>query len=240
MNLICISFVLILLTLIYGHKYLSSYEWKKIRNILSNVQTNHDDQVKIKKVIFDKYKYRTYHKAKEFKLLNKHVTQKISVSNLSYSALVGLVNAINNFDSEQSVNFARFSDKFIFDNLINYVITLQQNYTKLENYVKSENCTKLEHYTNPDKHHLDIRKWYEPYWSCIDNELSEPTKQILNLKFSQSFDKIRSNFEIAKIMNCSESEVNDQIIESTQFIGKKVKKVYDQGCEIFIYKTNKI
>lgn len=234
MNLFCISFILILLTLVCGHKYLSSYEWKKIRNILSNVQTNHDDRVKIKKIIFDKYKYRTYHKAKEFKLLNKHITQKISVSNLSYVALVGLVNAINNFDSEQSVNFARFSDKFIFDNLINYVITLQQNHTKLKNYVKTENCTKIE------KHHLDIRKWYEPYWSCIDSELSEPTKQILNLKFSQSFDKIRSNCEIAKIINCSEIEVNNQIIESTQFIGKKVKKVYDQGCEIFIYKTNKI
>ena len=94
---------------LYG--YISEEQARKQESILTK-------KYKIKRIIYDRYKYRTYIKAKEFKLLNKHMTKNITTEQLGYFALVGLVNSINNFDPASPVNFARVSDKYINANLV--------------------------------------------------------------------------------------------------------------------------
>jgi len=132
--------LVLLLSLIFsviGYKYLSPQHWKIIREKLQNDKLQPDKKYKIKRIIYDRYKYRTYIKAKEFKLLNKHMTKNITTEQLGYFALVGLVNSINNFDPASPVNFARVSDKYINANLVEGTLKImtrnKRNIDKLKN-----------------------------------------------------------------------------------------------------------
>jgi len=82
-----------------------------------------------------------------------------------------------------------------------------------------------------------LYKWYVPYWEYINKELSENAKKIFKLKYSNKFDVIRSNIEIASILNCSEHEVKKNIIDSSDLISKKITFNYKIGHDSFIYKT---
>lgn len=210
-----VTFVLILclflITVIVGYKYYSPNQWVNIRKKLKDNNILPKEKAKIKKMIYKKYKYRTLIKAKKFKSLNKQMTSNISVKQLGYYALDGLADSINNFDPSNRMNFARFSDKFIDDKLKSGAFSIKNVNKSIE--------------------------WAEPYWTCINNELSPAAKKIITLKFSKSFDKIRTNSEISKISNISEAEVNKIIIDSLDFIRKKIKFNNSIGYELFIDRT---
>jgi hypothetical protein len=212
-----ISYILILflvfITGIFGYTYLSSNKWKTIREKLQDENILPEEKGKIMELIYHKYKYRTYIKAKKFKLLNKQMTSNISVKQLGYFALTGLVDSIHNFVPTNQINFARFSDKYIDAKLVNG--------------------------TNSLIYKKNLSQWYDPYWMCINSELSPTAKKILKLKFSESFNRIRTNKQIAKILNNSEREVNKMIIDSIELIEKKINFNHDIGNKLFLSKTSR-
>jgi len=217
MNLFPLVLIFSLILSVIGYRYLSPYHWKVIREKLQSNKLQPDEKYKIKKLIYDRYKYRTYIKAKEFKLLNKHMCKNISVEQLGYFALEGLVNSINNFEPTSPVNFARVSDKYINTNLV-------QGTTKKIFKMKAKIPKQS--------------KWYESYWTCVNYDLGPDAKRIINLKFSKNFDKLKSNKEISTILNIEENKVNKIIIDSLDLINKKVQSNYDIAYTLFINKTN--
>jgi len=196
-----------------GFCYLSPQKWKIIRRKLLDVKTNQEDKQEIKKLIYNKYKYRTYIKAKEFKLLNKHMTKNTSMEELGYFALVGLAHSINNFNPKSPINFAKFSDKYIEKNLIKG--------TKNALFKSNSN---------------NITKWYIPYWSCLDNGLSPLAIKIFHLKFSKDFTKIKSNKAIASELDLPESKINETLVDSIGFITKSIDSYNDFANKQFLNK----
>ena len=249
MNQIILSVLILnIIYIIYGYKYISSYEWSLIRKKLLDNNINSDEKLEIKKNIFNKYKYRTYIKAKEFKLLNKQVTTNIKVEDLGAYALVGLLESIHNFNPTNTTSFALYSDKFI-NNKLEYCVFKLKYINKYNLTTDKYNSTTDKYNSTTDINNNNIQdrnyyyspiyQWYIPYWNCINNELSPFTKKIIQLKYSETFDKVRNNQEIAQIMNCTETMVNKQIIDSTSFIGEKIKNNNNFGYSAYTRKISK-
>ncbi len=201
------------------YKYISSYEWKNIRKQLANPTLSKSDKQVINQNIFNKYKERALEKAKEFKSSNKLATKNIRLSYFKNYALVGLTHAVENFNPNDKINFARYSDKIINENLFLGLICP----TESDDEIKQKNLVE--------------NNYLSEYWDCINNNLNQFTREIIYLKFSHGFDVLRSNEEIAKIMNCSTSTVSNQLIESTNFIFNKVKSNYITSANLFSSKT---
>lgn len=228
---------LFFITGIVGYTFISSKQWKTIREKLQDENILPEEKNKIMESIYDKYKHRTYVKAKEFKLSNKQMTQNISVKQLGYFALTGLVDSIHNFLPTNQKNFARFSNKYISKNLVNGTISII--YKKKLKHESKLNLNLNQNQENKVKSNYKnkLMEWNEPYWSCINNELSPIAKKIFKLKFSKTFKKIRTNSQIAKILNYSDKEVSKIIIESIEFISKKIKFNNMIGFDLFIDKV---
>ena len=235
-QIILLVLILNVMYYIYGYKYISSYEWAIIRKKLLDRNINSGEILKIKKNIFNKYKHRTYNKAKKFKLSNKQVTSNIKITDLRTYALNGLLESIDNFNPSNTTSFALHSDKFINNKLAYCVYTLKYiNNTNSQNHnTNSSNHNKIN-----SNYYSPIYEWYIPYWNCINDELSPFIIKILKLKYTKNFDKFRSNQEIAQIMNCTENTVNRQIIESTNFVGEKIKNNNNFGYSIYMRKISK-
>jgi len=214
-NIFILGLLFTMIIITTGYKYIPPAQWIGIRKSLSDKQISPEKKVEIKKEIFHKYKYRTYLKAKEFKVLNLHTTKYIPTKKLGLAALVGLANAIDQFDPACPVGFVRYSDAHI------------------DKYLLA--CVQL-HFANQTGN-LIKNKWYDSYWDCIDNQLGPTAQMILRLKFSPDFKPIKTNYQIAKITKLSESEINNIIIESTRFVSRKISNNFNLGLNLFSCRT---
>ncbi len=107
------------------YQYLTVYNWQKVRKILSS--ENVEEKNIIKKHIYNDYKYRSFIRAKEFKLLNKSLTKNVKLNGLVKASLLGLVESINTFDPKSKTNFATHSDKYINRNLLGHTYLVKKN-----------------------------------------------------------------------------------------------------------------
>lgn len=204
MRTICL--VILCFTYVVSYQYLTIYTWQKIRKIFN------ENNNELKVHIFNDYKYRTYLKAKEFKLLNKNLTKNIKMKELGKSALIGLYESINSYNPNDKINFAKHSDMYIFKNLLNVV--------------------------NKRKHKNNKFKWWEPYWNYIDNDLNPTCKKILRDKYSNDFTEKQNNNNLAIKYNTTTNNVTEIITTSLYYVYNKVYYENKLGNDIILRKLD--
>ncbi len=213
MNIFILSFLIIALSNIYCYqKYLKHYNWVYLRKKLSDKNINYEEKNKLKKHIFNDYKIRTYLKVKKIKILNN-----ISKKELCKYALVGLNEAINNFNPNDKINFAKHSDKYINKYLIIGLYNLSP--------YKNEN-------------QFNYNKWYDPYWNCINTDLSPLNKKIIQLKYNYIFDEIRQTYIIARMFNTTNENITDIITTSLNYVYTKIKAQNEFSDKLFLSKLH--
>ena len=218
MNILILLLILELVGIIQCYKkYLTSYSWTHLRKKLSDKNISYEDQSMIKIHIFNDYKFRAYLKAKKFKILNNELTKNIPRKTLGKYALNGLFEAINTFDPNAKINFAKHSDKYINKNLI-------------------IGLTNLSPYKNAN--HFNYNKWYDPYWNCINNDLSPLNKKIIQLKYDYNFDEIRGIQMLSKMFNTTTENITDITSTSLNYVYTKIKSQNDFSTNFFLSKLN--
>ncbi len=218
MNRLVLFLILELFGIIYCYKrYLTTYSWTHLRKKLSDKNLTFEEKSKIKIHIFNDYKNRTYLKAKKFKILNNDLTINISRKELGKYALNGLYEAINTFNPNDKINFAKHSDNYINKNII----------IGLNNLLPYKN-----------ENHFNYNKWYDPYWNCVNNDLSPLNKKIIQLKYNYNFDEIRKTEVLAKMFNTTSENITDIITASLNYVHKKITSQNEFGCNFFLNKVN--
>ena len=213
MNIFILSFIIITLSNIYCYQqYLKHYNWVYLRKKLSDKNINYEEKNKLKKYIFNDYKIRTYLKVKKIKILNN-----ISKKKLYEYALLGLNEAINNFNPNDKINFAKHSDKYI------------NKYLIIGLYI-------LSPYKNENQ--FNYNKWYDPYWNCINTDLSPLNKKIIQLKYNYIFDEIRQTYIIAKMFNTTNENITDIITTSLNYVYTKIKAQNEFSDKLFLSKLH--
>jgi hypothetical protein len=114
-------------------------------------------------------------------------------------------------------NFAKYSDKNIIIGLHKLIPLIKE-----QSQVEGEKDNINYYY-----------RWWDPYWKCINNDLSPLNREILKTKFSYNFFEIRSNDEISKKFNISRNNVTEIIISSINYVSEKVRNEFEFGNNIF-------
>ena len=193
---------LILLSIVNCYKYLTLYNWKVVKKILSD--GDNDDKYNIKQHIYNDYKTRTFIKVKKI-LKKKNILNNNNTYELKYfyfAGLLGLKESINTYDSNKKINFAKYTDKYI-----------EKKLKKVFNYLE---------YVKEYKHEKYYKCW-KPYWIYINNELHPTYANMLKLKYSYDFKEKKKNYELAIIYNTSLNNITEIITSSLTFIYKKIK-----------------
>lgn len=215
------NFIFFILICVNSYKYLTLYNWKVVKNILSNDNTYVKNN--IKEHIFNDYKIRTCKKVKKILEKKKYLVNDIYELMVFYSAgLTGLKESINTYDSNKKINFARYTDKYINKNL--NILFLSTNISKNKKNIKKVKRTKCYN-------------WWKPYWVYINNDLHPTYANILKLKYSHDFKEQKKNYELAIIYNTTLNNITEIITTSMKFIYEKIKNENLLG-EYFL--TNKI
>jgi DNA-directed RNA polymerase specialized sigma subunit len=194
-------------------KYLKHYSWVYLRKKLSDENINYKEKNELNNYIFNDYKFRSCVKVKKIKILNN-----ISKKELYKYALMGLNEAIDKFNPNDKINFAKHSDIYI----DKYLIIGLYNLSPYKNEIQ-----------------FNYNKWYDPYWNCINNNLSPLNKKIIQLKYNYVFDEIRQTYIISKMFNTTNENITDIITTSLNYVYKKIRARNEFSDKLFLSKLKK-
>jgi RNA polymerase sigma factor (sigma-70 family) len=193
----------------------------------------------INNVLFDKYKEWASNKALEFKYSHKYICSNIKNDDLISCALIGLYKGIKRFNGNDTfIHYVSLYIKWELQKCMAKSIPINalpktyfkkkktpEEYKKLFNvYLKPlyigfdnhlmENTEQNSLHSNENQwlHNEDDLIYLMKIWEKIQG-LSEFQIKIMYYKYSVYFDRLRTNVEIAKLLNCSIEKVNKNLLE---------------------------
>ena len=177
---------------------------------------------KVKRIVFNEYKSIAYKLCSDFRRFHKYKCSHVSKYDLNQGALIGLWNAICNYNT--TYPFYPYSRTYILGELyktltINYPIQKQSPTVRRKRKIllplSFDNVGLYDRYNyntydveSPESFSISV---YYPFWEIIDT-LDENTKRIFFYKFNIFFDKIRSNREVAELSGYSKETVRLKIL----------------------------
>jgi RNA polymerase sigma factor (sigma-70 family) len=229
---------ILLLIIIKGNGYLTSFQWIKINSILTNPNYyTISQQQAVKSIIYNNYQIWTTIQAIKFKKFHKYKCNHITNQELILYSLLGLHKAILSYNPERLKNnsFSTYAFIYIRSELLKgitdlYPITTVSKQERRKRFNSRKNKTNLIiHSISPvyqkicfndysvkqyNEQNQNLFMNYDDLWSKIDYDLpiSPIIKKIIKLKFSYEFKQIRSNKEISKIIGCSEETIRNYIV----------------------------
>ena len=226
-------FILYLQLLQFISMYLTPNKWSHINNFLVNKNKYTEEEInKVYKIIYINYEKWAFYNSYKFKKFHFYKCKEITQQELNLYASIGLHKAIQNFKPIKHVSFSKYAAKYIIGELYNGITILQplnqitkrerkksiykrKNNTKMysllmsdkENYIIETASSNNNEIYNINIHNKCLHLWEEIF--LMDIPLL--TKNIIKLKYSFDFEKIRSNKQISILLCCSEENIRQHI-----------------------------
>jgi len=218
---------------------LSKITQERIKYIIQNPGTTYEMREQINTILFNSYKDWATTKAIHFKRLHKNKCSHIKTDELISYSLFGLYQGIKRYNGNNT--FVTYVDFYIKNELQQCVAKLfpinalpktylkkektQQEYNKLNNIYLKPIYIGFDHYLMENTIYNSIysnkNTWFETeddtnlkikIWKKI-RELPPLQMRIMYYKYSSDFEMLRSNREIAEIMEYSTQTIRMNLIE---------------------------
>jgi len=203
--------------------YLTNTKWMQINTFLLNKNKYTNEEVnKINKIIYLNYEKWAFYTSYKFKQFHFFKCKEISQKELNLYASIGLTKAIHNYNPSKNVTFSIYASNYITGELYNGMTVLQpisiltkserkksiynrNQYIKIQPHLGSNNDYL---FVTNTKYDSNSYKKYEELWKHIfEMDIPLITKNVIKLKYSFDFNKIRSNKDISLLLCCSEENV---------------------------------
>jgi len=217
---------------------LNNYQWKLIRSILNNpkITEKSRERQQIDLLLFSKYRTWAIHKSYVFKRFHRYKCRNINVEDLITYSLTGLYKATKQYNG--SYSFHTYANIYILGELYKGLTELQPitilpksiRRSKMKNehkffYKKLLNTQFIgfDQYWMFEKRqpiysfHNEKRS-IEDIWEKI--ELDPFSKRVFQYKYDVSFQKIRSDKHISKLMSCSEETIRMNLKKTRETLQK--------------------
>jgi RNA polymerase sigma factor (sigma-70 family) len=218
---------------------LSKVSQERIKYIIQNPGTTYEMREKINTILFNSYKDWASTKAIQFKLLHKNTCTHIKQDEMISYALFGLYQGIQRYNGNNT--FITYVDYYIKHQLQQCTRQLlpinalpktylrkkktRQEYNKLNNVYLKPIYIGMDHYLMENTIYNSIysnkNNWFETeydikvkikLWEKI-RELPPFQMRIMYYKYSTDFEKLRSNHEIAEIMEYSPQTIRVNLLD---------------------------
>ena len=203
--------------------YLTNTKWMQINNFLLNKNKCTKEEVdKINKIIYLNYEKWAFYASYKFKQFHFFKCKEISQKELNLYASIGLTKAIQNYNPLKNATFSIYASNYIRGELYNGMSDLQpiNSLTKSERkksiYNRNRDMKIQPHLTSKNdylfvantKYDSNSYKKNEELWKHIfEMDIPLITKNVIKLKYSFDFIKIRTNKQISLLLCCSEENV---------------------------------
>ena len=231
------SLFFILLARLALSVHLSKISQQRIKHIIQHPGTTPEMREVIDNILFSSYKDFAMKKAMQFKYSHKYICKNIRKDDLFSCAYLGLYKGIKKFNGNST--FVKYIDLYMTHELqkcISKSIPINalpktyfkkkknsQEYKKLFNVYLNPIHIGFDNYFMENTLYNDIysngNRWIgiedqlvyqKKIWGKI-NELPEFQRKIMHCKYSVCFETLRTNREIAEIMNCSAQTIGVNI-----------------------------
>jgi RNA polymerase sigma factor (sigma-70 family) len=208
--------------------YITSNKWLYITKVLIHKNKYSTEDIdKLYKIIYTNYENWAFYNSYKFKKFHYYKCKQISQQELNLYASLGLIKAIQNFNPKNCYSFSSYASKYIIGELYNGMTILQpihslnKRESKKSIYNRNENIKMYslllndkENYiienalSNTEIYNTNIHNKYFRLWEEIfAMDIPVLTKNIIKLKYSFDFKKIRSNKKISILLCCSEENI---------------------------------
>jgi len=224
-----------------GPTYLTQIQKDRINYIIQHPNTPIEVRKKINNILFTYYKKWAITQAFQFKQLHKHKCRNIALNECALFALAGLYKSILKFDGKHA--FTVYAYLHIKGELYKGMTEQQpinilpKSYLRkkhlLEESKKIHNVYMKPIYVGFDDYKLDknvqssnknvllesieTKERIIKTWEKI-NRLPSFQRRIFHYKYSHDFDKVRTNKDVAELMECSEEWIRKNIVKSIDTI----------------------
>jgi hypothetical protein len=222
---------------------LSVEQVKTINSIIINPSTNTEIRSKINKILYIYYEKWAINQAYTFKKLHKFKCRQIKIDELQIYSLKGLIDGIKNYNGKS--NFLEYIKIYIEGCLFEGMTELQPltiipKHIRRNSNWSSKNKKRYKKSLKPIFYGLDDwlidKNIYNENTVYITNEkynltddyisniwmkiynLDDFSKNVFYYKYNYNFDKIRSNKNISKLLNCSEETIRKNLKKSKTII----------------------
>jgi len=234
--------------LYYVSSYLTSYQWTKINNILTNSeQFTISQKDYVNTLIYDNYQIWAFNQCLKLKQFHKYKCQHISNYEIKLYAQIGLHNAIRFYNPLRlkNISFASYAFIYIRSEFYKcmtdlYPITLVSKYERRKGHFSRQNKTNIEISSFSPIHQeicfndYSVKQYneqnqnqfmnYDDLWCKIEYDLpiSHMAKKIIKLKYSYEFKQQRSNKQISLIIGYSEETIRQYVLEFKHELNKQI------------------
>ena len=116
--------IILLYFLLNVNSYLNNNQWSLIKKILIHKNTPYEIKNKTKQIIFNKYYYWTRKQTYKFIKNNTMLSHDVNVQELMDYSYIGLHNAINKYNYSSNNKFSKYTEKYIYYELLRGVTEL--------------------------------------------------------------------------------------------------------------------
>jgi hypothetical protein len=241
-------YLLLLVFLLNVSSYLTSYQWIKINNILTNPKHFTISQKEyVNTLIYNNYQIWAFNQCLKLKQFHKYKCQHISNNEIKLYAQIGLYNAIINYNPLRlkNISFASYAFIYIRSEFYKcitelYPITSVSKYERRKGHFSRQNKTRNEISSFSPIHQeicfndYSVKQYnkqnqnqfmnYDDLWLKIkyDLPISHMAKKIIKLKYSYEFKQQRSNKHISLIIGYSEETIRQYILEFKHEFNKQI------------------
>jgi hypothetical protein len=203
--------------LVYG---LSSSQLRGINRIIMNPNIDNKSKKLIESALYKNYEKWAIEIGTNFKKLHYYKCKHIPYYEMSIYSRKGLLNAIKNYSpTKESAMFHLFAIHHIRGQLYRGMTDLSPiiNISKKRLLRKRSIYQKAAHNDDmlnekmvSDNNNSDNNK---ELWEYIEETCDPFTRRCIIYKFDYDFNKIRSNLEVSRLMECSEETVRKAILK---------------------------
>ena len=216
MNFFCIILSLPMM-LVYG---LSNTQLTRINRIIMNPNIDNKSKNLIESVLYKHYEKWAIEIGSKFKKLHYYKCKHIPYYEISIYSQKGLLNAIKCYSpTKESTMFHLFAIHHIRGQLYRGMTDLSPitNVSKKKLLNRGTIYQKAAHNNDMLKQKMisDNNNGYKnkELWEYIEETCDPFTRRCITYKFDYDFNKIRSNLEVSRLMECSEETVRKAIFE---------------------------
>jgi len=221
---------------VFSLRHLTPNQWSQIRRIITNPNTPVDIIQKTHNVVYTHYEKWALRRVDIFHEKYAGLCRRITKPELAIYAASGLMKAVERYNYGgydattapfATAPFAVYAAKWIDYTLLDGMTELQpltvlpKRFRKRKGVERThfqvDHMSKRNHhapkYIHPyESYDMNIIAEYENAWDKLSTELTNPFAQrAFRLKFSTTFDEMRSTKEVAELMACSEETVRRKL-----------------------------
>lgn len=226
--------IIILLKSSDGYKFIKNKQWNIIRSYIKDESTTISMRNKINLILFYKHLPLVNKKVNEFKRFHFKKCRHIDKNDLLVCSYKALLDCIKKYDG--GFTFYPYADKYIKGSLFK-VMTEHYPISKMSKVERKKNIYKRKsvevyqpniYLSNKDYlRSINLVKSdseFENIWDKIDS-FDPFVKRIFRYKFDFYFNKIRSNYQVSKLMCCSDEHIRSVIKKHISLIYENINLI---------------